>query len=57
MTHNGTISANGDSRAVGASGGSVQVTAKRLVGSGKITAIDGGSDTQNKGSGGGELRG
>ena len=53
MTHNGTISANGGSGTVGASGGSVQVTAKRLVGSGKITAIGGGSGTQNKGNGGG----
>jgi hypothetical protein len=52
MTHNGTISANGGG-SVGSSGGSVQVRAKRLVGSGKITAIGGGSGTQNKGNGGG----
>lgn len=52
MTHNGTISANGGG-SVGSSGGSVQVTAKRLVGSGKITAIGGGSGTQDKGNGGG----
>lgn len=53
MTHNGMISANGGSGTVGASGGSVQVTAKRLAGSGKITANGGGSSTEDRGNGGG----